>query len=272
MVLDADARVQYASPNAVSALHRVGINANAVGLRLAELGLQRRVRCGRPSSATSPSSRRSTRPPRSRCSTRCIPILAGGARHRRRAAAARRQRAAPAGPAAAVEGRHHPGDPPPGEEQPADDLVAAAPAGPAHGVATRPRRRIGRVGAAHPHHRPRPRDAVARGRRRRRLRRDRPARCCAWPRRACSRPTGRCGSGSQGDGGKLPAAHGHAAVGRADRAAAERRRPRLPRPQAARSTSCRCWSTTTTSSTVQVIDDGIGVPDDFSIEQATASA
>jgi two-component sensor histidine kinase len=38
MVLDADARVQYASPNAVSALHRVGINANAVGLRLAELG------------------------------------------------------------------------------------------------------------------------------------------------------------------------------------------------------------------------------------------
>ncbi len=38
MVVDADARVQYASPNAVSALHRVGITANAVGLRLAELG------------------------------------------------------------------------------------------------------------------------------------------------------------------------------------------------------------------------------------------
>jgi two-component sensor histidine kinase len=38
MVLDADARVRYASPNAVSALHRVGISANAVGLRLAELG------------------------------------------------------------------------------------------------------------------------------------------------------------------------------------------------------------------------------------------
>ena len=38
MVVDADARVQYASPNAVSALHRVGINANAVGQRLAELG------------------------------------------------------------------------------------------------------------------------------------------------------------------------------------------------------------------------------------------
>jgi two-component sensor histidine kinase len=38
MVLDAEARVEYASPNAVSALHRVGISANAVGLRLAELG------------------------------------------------------------------------------------------------------------------------------------------------------------------------------------------------------------------------------------------
>jgi two-component system, sensor histidine kinase PdtaS len=38
MVLDEEARVRYASPNAVSALHRVGISANAVGMRLAELG------------------------------------------------------------------------------------------------------------------------------------------------------------------------------------------------------------------------------------------
>lgn len=38
MVLDSDGRVLYASPNAVSAVHRVGINANLVGLRLAELG------------------------------------------------------------------------------------------------------------------------------------------------------------------------------------------------------------------------------------------
>ena len=38
MVLDEDARVRYASPNAVSALHRVGISANAVGMHLAELG------------------------------------------------------------------------------------------------------------------------------------------------------------------------------------------------------------------------------------------
>jgi two-component system, sensor histidine kinase PdtaS len=38
IVLDEDARVRYVSPNAVSALHRVGITSNAVGMRLAELG------------------------------------------------------------------------------------------------------------------------------------------------------------------------------------------------------------------------------------------
>jgi two-component sensor histidine kinase len=38
VVLDAAGRVTYNSPNAVSALHRVGINTTAVGLRLSELG------------------------------------------------------------------------------------------------------------------------------------------------------------------------------------------------------------------------------------------
>ena len=38
IVLDEDARVRYASPNAVSALHRVGITMNVTGMRLAELG------------------------------------------------------------------------------------------------------------------------------------------------------------------------------------------------------------------------------------------
>jgi len=39
VVLDADCRVRYLSPNATSALHRVGISANAVGQTLAELGV-----------------------------------------------------------------------------------------------------------------------------------------------------------------------------------------------------------------------------------------
>ncbi len=38
MMLDADGTVTYVSPNANSALHRVGIQANPVGMRLAELG------------------------------------------------------------------------------------------------------------------------------------------------------------------------------------------------------------------------------------------
>ena len=39
IVLDAETRVRYASPNAVSAMHRVGVSANAIGQTLAELGV-----------------------------------------------------------------------------------------------------------------------------------------------------------------------------------------------------------------------------------------
>lgn len=38
MLLDADSHVRYVSPNANSALHRVGIQASAIGMRLPELG------------------------------------------------------------------------------------------------------------------------------------------------------------------------------------------------------------------------------------------
>jgi two-component sensor histidine kinase len=38
MVLDEEARVRYASPNATSVLHRVGITSNIVGMHLGELG------------------------------------------------------------------------------------------------------------------------------------------------------------------------------------------------------------------------------------------
>jgi two-component sensor histidine kinase len=53
IVLDAAGTVTYASPNAVSALHRMGINANAAGLRLFELGfpdapVRRALDTGRP--------------------------------------------------------------------------------------------------------------------------------------------------------------------------------------------------------------------------------
>jgi len=39
ILLDSSARVEYTSPNGVSALHRIGVHANAEGLRLDELGM-----------------------------------------------------------------------------------------------------------------------------------------------------------------------------------------------------------------------------------------
>jgi len=39
VLLDAQMRVEYSSPNGVSALHRLGVHANAEGMRLGELGL-----------------------------------------------------------------------------------------------------------------------------------------------------------------------------------------------------------------------------------------
>ncbi len=43
LVLDATARVEFNSPNAVSALHRLGVHVNAEGFTLAELGVADRI-------------------------------------------------------------------------------------------------------------------------------------------------------------------------------------------------------------------------------------
>jgi two-component sensor histidine kinase len=43
IVIDASGRVEYSSPNAVSTLHRLGVHANAEGLRFSELGLEETV-------------------------------------------------------------------------------------------------------------------------------------------------------------------------------------------------------------------------------------
>jgi two-component sensor histidine kinase len=40
LILDAGSRIEYASPNAVSALHRMAISSNAEGMRLDELGIE----------------------------------------------------------------------------------------------------------------------------------------------------------------------------------------------------------------------------------------
>jgi two-component sensor histidine kinase len=77
MVLDDEARVRYASPNAVSALHRVGISANAVGMRLAELGFNDSpVRLAYEDHK--PVIEEFEQTPSVTLLTRCMPILAGG--------------------------------------------------------------------------------------------------------------------------------------------------------------------------------------------------
>ncbi len=77
MVLDDEARVGYASPNAVSALHRVGISANAVGMRLAELGFNDSpVRLAYEDRM--PVIEEFEQTPDVTLLTRCMPILAGG--------------------------------------------------------------------------------------------------------------------------------------------------------------------------------------------------
>ena len=77
MVLDEEARVRYASPNAVSALHRVGISANAVGMRLAELGFNDSpVRLAYEDRM--PMIEEFDQTPNVTLLTRCMPILAGG--------------------------------------------------------------------------------------------------------------------------------------------------------------------------------------------------
>ena len=77
MVLDADARVLYASPNAVSAVHRVGINANLVGLRLAELGFNDAVVRAAFDERT-PAIEEFEQTPEITLVTRCIPLVEGG--------------------------------------------------------------------------------------------------------------------------------------------------------------------------------------------------
>ncbi len=74
IILDASARVEYASPNAISALHRVGVHANAEGMRLSELGLQENV--VRTSFANAiPATEEVERGPDVTVLVRCLPLL-----------------------------------------------------------------------------------------------------------------------------------------------------------------------------------------------------
>ena len=77
IVLDEEARVRYASPNAMSALHRVGITANALGLRLAELGFNDSP-ARKAFELRQPVIEEFDQTPEITLLSRCLPILAGG--------------------------------------------------------------------------------------------------------------------------------------------------------------------------------------------------
>jgi hypothetical protein len=77
ILLDEDARVRYASPNAMSVFHRVGINSNAVGMRLAEMGFN--DGCARRALETRrPVIEEFDQTPEVTLLARCLPIMAGG--------------------------------------------------------------------------------------------------------------------------------------------------------------------------------------------------
>ena len=105
IVLDASGRVEYASPNAVSTLHRLGVHANAEGLRFSELGLEESVVSTAFATAACPVTEELPRGIDITVLMRGIPLLDHGRGDRGGGAAAGHLRAAPPGPAAAVQGR-----------------------------------------------------------------------------------------------------------------------------------------------------------------------
>ena len=77
MLLDAQGRVVYTSPNAVSALHRVGVHANTEGMRLGELGLDE-TPVQRAFSLPGPVTEELEQGPEITVLFRCIPLLEQG--------------------------------------------------------------------------------------------------------------------------------------------------------------------------------------------------
>ena len=129
MMLDAAARVEFASPNAVNALHRLGVYSRHPWRQPRRAGP--RALPGPGCLQTDCPGGRGARAGDVAVFIRCIPLLDQGKVTGALVLCATSPTSA-GGTACSWEGRRHPRSPPPGEEQPADDLVATAVAGPAH--------------------------------------------------------------------------------------------------------------------------------------------
>ncbi|HVE93893.1 MAG TPA: sensor histidine kinase [Acidimicrobiales bacterium] len=77
MLLDASGRVEYASPNAVNALHRMAIHSNVEGSRLDEVGLEETA-VSRAFFAAGPVTEEIERRPDVTVLVRCLPLLRRG--------------------------------------------------------------------------------------------------------------------------------------------------------------------------------------------------
>ncbi|HVT76146.1 MAG TPA: histidine kinase N-terminal domain-containing protein [Acidimicrobiales bacterium] len=77
IVLDASGRIEYASPNAVNALHRMGIHANVTGSRLDDVGVEETA-VSRAFFAGKPVTEEVERPPDVVVQLRCLPLLHRG--------------------------------------------------------------------------------------------------------------------------------------------------------------------------------------------------
>ena len=77
ILLDKASRIEYASPNAASALHRIGINANVSGMHLGELGFDDSA-VRRAFDEHAPVTEDVDYAPEVTLTTRCIPLLADG--------------------------------------------------------------------------------------------------------------------------------------------------------------------------------------------------
>ena len=143
--VDAEGRVTYASPNALSVYRRLGLSGDLDGQVLADLTRSWCRPRRRPDEETLSAVlggrvHRDTEVGDDRVSliVRSIPLRAQGEHIGALVLVRDVTRPAPSRPRAGHQGRHDPRDPPPGEEQPADRRRPAAAPGPADRLTRRP--------------------------------------------------------------------------------------------------------------------------------------
>ena len=268
IVLDPDLRVRFASPNAVSSMHRMGIHVVHVGLQLVEMGFDQDAVDGRVRGPRSRSPRRSSGA-RRRARPQAIPLLDGDELVGvvvllRDVTDLRRRDRMLLSKDATIREIHH---------RVKNNLQTIAAllrlqgrrlqSPEAREAIEESERRIRSIAIVHETLSRDAGDVVPFDDIVRPLVRVVEETVVAARRRTCSFEV-------EGDAGDAPRRAGHAARGRAQRADAERGRPRVPagRRRAVEATSRCGWPVHDGELRVDVVDDGVGLPAGFSLEQS----